>query len=136
MRIFIASSNEKLRLALVLFLENVPGMIVVGLSDRLPGLITQLVGSQPDALILDGELSSQPVTDLLVDLSNLEHKPWTIILTSEPEAVRLIKATTVDYFVSKNAPPDELIPILNQIRVSMDNKYLNQDEQPVANKQI
>jgi DNA-binding NarL/FixJ family response regulator len=136
MRIFIASSNEKLRLALVLFLENVPGMIVVGLSDRLPGLITQLVGSLPDALILDGELSSQPVRDLLIDLSNLEHKPWTIVLASEPEAVRLVKATTADYFVSKNAPPDELIPILNQIRVSMDNKYLDQDEQHVANKQI
>ena len=67
MRIFIASSDEKLRLALLLFLENETGMIVVGLSDRISGLLTQLAGSQPDILILDGELSSQPVKDLLLD---------------------------------------------------------------------
>ena len=66
MRIFIASTDEKLRFALLLFLENETGMIVVGLSDRFSGLIAQLAGSQPDILILDGELSSQPVKDLLL----------------------------------------------------------------------
>jgi DNA-binding NarL/FixJ family response regulator len=119
MRIFIASSDEKLRLALLLFLENDTGLIVVGLSDRISGLLTQLVGSQPDVLILDGELSSPPVKDLLSELSNLEHRPQTIILTSEPEAAELIRGTTADYYISKVAPPDELLPILTQIRLSM-----------------
>lgn len=132
MRIFIASADEKLRSALLLFLENETGMIVVGLSDRLSGLLTQLAGSQPDALILDGDLSSQPVKDLLLGLSNLEQRPRTIILTSEPEAAEMTKGTSVDFFISKNAPPDELLPILNQIRLSTNNKMPGQDDQPVA----
>jgi hypothetical protein len=90
MRIFIAIPDEKLRLALLLFLENETGMIVVGLSDRLHGLINQLIGSQPDTLILDGELASQGVKDLLVNLATLKHKPRTIILTSEPGAAELM----------------------------------------------
>ena len=36
MRIFIASPDEKLRLAMLLFLENEPGMIVVGLATVSP----------------------------------------------------------------------------------------------------
>jgi DNA-binding NarL/FixJ family response regulator len=133
MRIFIASPDEKLRLALLLFLENETGMIVVGLSDRLSGLLTQLVGSQPDVLILDGELSSPPVKDLLSELSNLEHRPRTIILTSESGAAELIRGTSADYFIHKNAPPDELLPILNQIRVLMIKKIIpDPDDQPVA----
>jgi len=132
MRIFIASADEKLRSALLLFLENVTGMVVVGLSDRLSGLLAQLAGSQPDTLILDGDLSSQPVKDLLLGLSNLEHKPRTIILTSEPGVAEMIKNTPVDYLISKNAPPDELLPILTQIRLSTNNKMPGQDDQPVA----
>jgi DNA-binding NarL/FixJ family response regulator len=132
MRIFIASADEMLRSALLLFLENETGMTVVGLSDRLSGLFTQLTDSQPDALILDGELSSQPVKDLLVDLSNLEHKPRTIILTSEPGVSELNRGTTADYFISKNAPPDELLPILNQIRISLNNKMPDQGGRSVA----
>jgi DNA-binding response OmpR family regulator len=132
MRIFIASTDEKLRLAMLLFLENEPGMIVVGLSDRLPGLIAQLAGSQPDVLILDGELSSQPVKDLLSDLSNLEQRPRTIILTSETGGAELIRATSADYLISKNAPPDELLPILEQIRISMVNKIPDQQDQPIT----
>ena len=131
-RIFIASPDEKLRLALLLFLENETGMIVVGLSDRLHGLINQLVGSQPDALILDGELSAQPVKDLLVEVATLEHRPRTIILTSEPGAAELIRGTTADYFINKNAPPDELLPVLNQIRQSLINKNPDQQDQPIA----
>ncbi len=132
MRIFIASADEKLRSALLLFLENETGMVVVGLSDRISGLLAQLAGSQPDILILDGELSSQPVKDLLLGLSNLEHRPRTIILTSEPGAAEMIKGASVDFFISKNAPPDELLPILTQIRLSTNNKMPDHDDQSVA----
>ena len=81
---------------------------------------------------MDGDLSSQPVKDLLLGLSNLEHKPRTIILTSEPGVAEMIKNTPVDYLISKNAPPDELLPILTQIRLSTNNKMPGQDDQPVA----
>jgi hypothetical protein len=79
---------------------------------------------------LDGELASQGVKDLLVNLATLKHKPRTIILTSEPGAAELIRGTTADYFISKVAPPDELLPILAQIRLSMSNKTLDPDDQP------
>jgi DNA-binding NarL/FixJ family response regulator len=133
-RIFIASMDEKLRQALYLFLENAPDVIVVGLSDRLQGLITQLECSQTDVLILDGEMASQPVKDLLLELSNLEHKPRTVVLTSEPGAAELIRSTAADYFIRKDAPPDELLPILTQIHLSMIKKIPDHDDQPVTSK--
>jgi hypothetical protein len=40
LRIFIAFADEKLRIAMLLLLDHEPGMVVVGIPDRLPGLVT------------------------------------------------------------------------------------------------
>ncbi len=42
MRIFIACADERLRIAMLLLLENEPGIFVVGITDRLKGLLVQL----------------------------------------------------------------------------------------------
>ena len=44
MRVFIASADSTFRLALQLLLEDEPGMVVIGISDRSEGLLAQ-VGS-------------------------------------------------------------------------------------------
>ena len=41
MRIFIASADSQFRFALQLLLETEPGMVVIGISDRLEGLLNQ-----------------------------------------------------------------------------------------------
>lgn len=118
MRIFIACGNEKLRLALHMFVDRQSGMAVVGLSDRLTGLLAQLKASEPDVLLLDWEIPVQSIVDLLTDLHDLERPPKTIVLSIRTGEKKTIMAAGADYFISKDAPPDELLPILNDIRLS------------------
>lgn len=118
MRIFIACADERLRLALLMLLDHEPGMVVVGMSDRLPGLLAQLQGSQPDVLLLDWELSDQPMTDLLTDVHNLERRPETIVLSTRPQEKENIMAAGAYYLICEDAPPDKLLPVLNDIRLS------------------
>lgn len=119
MRIFIASADDKLRLALQLFLDDEPGMVVVGLSDRLKGLLAQLKVSESNVLLLDWVFPVQSITDLFTDLNKLEHKPTIVVFSNRPEEKEMVMAAGADYFTTKDAPPDKLIPILNEIRSSL-----------------
>ncbi len=116
MRIFIACANGRLRIALLLFLDHEPGMTVVGLSDRLPGLLAQLEGAVPDVLLLDWDLTIQQGVTLLSDIHNLEFPPKIIVLSDKPQEEEAIMSAGGDYFLPKNAPPDMLLPTLEVIR--------------------
>jgi len=108
-------------------------MYVIGMSDRLPGLMSQLEGSQPDVLLLDWELSTQSMPGLLTDLNCLEQRPKTIVLAANPEDKAMILTAGADYSITKNAPPDELLPILNDIRLSKTKKAVRTDDQELTN---
>jgi DNA-binding NarL/FixJ family response regulator len=127
LRIFVACADLRLRTALYLFLGQERGMDVVGMSDRLPGLFSQLEGSQPDVLLLDWELSAQPMVDLLTNFHKLESRPEAIILSARPDKKERIMAAGADHFIPKDAPPDELLPILNRIRLSRSTKSMHDD---------
>ena len=114
-RIFVASPDEQLRLALVLFLDHTPGMVVAGMTDRSQGLLAQLVGSQPDALLLDSDLLIKPAVDFFNELAGLKGRPTTIVLSANPDEEETILAAGADFFICQDAPPDALLPILNGI---------------------
>jgi DNA-binding NarL/FixJ family response regulator len=116
MRIFIASADKQFRLALQLLLEDEPGMAVIGISDRSAGLLTQLEASQTEVLLLDWELAKQAPIDLIGGLQQLEHPPKIIALALNPEVKGTALAAGVCAFISKDVPPDELLPILRRIR--------------------
>lgn len=118
LRIFVACADERLRLALFVFLDHQPDMAVVGMSDRLKGLLSQLKGSEPDVLILDWVSPVHLIADLLTDLCLLKRPPKTVVFATCDEDADAIMAAGADYFICKDAPPDELIPILNDIRLS------------------
>jgi DNA-binding NarL/FixJ family response regulator len=101
-----------------MFLDDTPGVTVVGISDRLKGLLSQLKGSEPDVLLLDWVSPLQSIADLFGNLCNLEHRPKTIVFSTRAEDAEAIIAAGADYFISKDAPPDELIPILNDLRLA------------------
>lgn len=121
LRTFIACTDDKLRLALHMFLDNHPGITVVGISDRLKGLLSQLEGSEPDVLLLDWVSPIWPMVDLLGDLRELEYQPRVVVFSIRSEEKETILAAGADYVIVKDAPPDELIPILNEIRSSINN---------------
>jgi DNA-binding NarL/FixJ family response regulator len=118
MRIFIACSDERLRLALILLVEQEPANVVVGISDRLAGLLAQLEGSEPDALLLDLDLPLQSTADLLAEIQALERRPEIIVFSARPREKGALMAAGAYYCITKDSPPDELLPILNDIRLS------------------
>jgi DNA-binding NarL/FixJ family response regulator len=118
MRIFIASADKTFRLALQLLLEDEPGMVVIGMADRSEGLLAQVEASQPEALLLDWELAQQATIDLIGDLRHLERQPKIIALSINPQVKEIALAAGACDFISKDVPPDELLPILRKIRSS------------------
>ena len=127
MRVFIASPDDRFRLAMMVFVDKEPGLVVAGMSDRLVGLPAQLQGSGPDVLLLDLDLASLLRPDLFADLHILKPRPITVAFATRPETKEPILEAGADYFVSKEAPPDKLIPILNSIMSSKANAGLEWD---------
>ena len=101
MRIFLASSDEMLRLALLLYLNNEPGMAVVGMADRSEGLIIQVEASNSELLLLDHELTREATAGLISDLNNLECPPRIIVLSLNPGMEGAIMEAGANGFVSK-----------------------------------
>jgi len=118
MRIFIASADSMLRLSLQLLLEDEPGMAVIGIADRSDGLLAQVGASQPEVLLLDWELTKQEPIDLIGDVQHLEHRPKIVALSINPQVKETALAAGACDFISKNVPPDDLLPVLRKIRLS------------------
>jgi two-component system invasion response regulator UvrY len=117
-RLFIASADKTSRLALLLLLESEPGIIVTGMSDRPTGLLTVVRASQPEVVLLDEGLATEATGQLVNDLHLLEYHPKVIVLSSNPQTAATTLAAGADGFVSKTAPPDELLPIIRKMRLS------------------
>jgi DNA-binding NarL/FixJ family response regulator len=117
-RIFIASADKTFRLALMMLLESEPGMVVNGMSDRSEGLSILIGASQPEVLLLDYELARGGTNDLLGDLQRQECPIKVIILAIDPLMEESALAAGADVFIRKNAPPDELLPILRKMRLA------------------
>ena len=120
-RIFIACADERLRIALLLHLENVPGIALVGFTDRLKSLLPQLEASQADVLLLEWQLTPQAMIDLLAKIHSLPQSPKVVYFSGGLEEEQQIRGAGIDYVILKNAPPDELLPILNQIDLQSTN---------------
>jgi DNA-binding NarL/FixJ family response regulator len=117
-RIFIATADKTLRLALQLLLESEPGMVVIGISDRSKGLLTVVGTSQPEVLLLDDGLANQSTTHLVSDLHHLECRPQVIVLSSKPQTRAATLGAGAEGFISKDVPPDDLLPLLRKMRLS------------------
>jgi len=117
-RLFIASADKTLRLALLLLLESEPGLVVIGMSDRPKGLLTVVEASQPDVVLLDDGLAKQATAHLVGDLHHLEYRPKIIVLSLNPQSAATILAAGADGLISENVPPDELLPLLRSMRLS------------------
>ena len=118
MRIFIASADGACRMALQLLLEGEPGMVVIGMSDRVEGLLTMMGASQPELLLLDHELTQQTTIQIIRDIHQLKVQCKIIVLSIDPNIRELTLAAGADGFIDKSYPPDELLTTLREIRLS------------------
>jgi len=122
MQIFIAESNQNLRLSLQMLLHSEPGMHVVGLAVKSDGLLTQVTTSQADVLLLDWYLSGSPMTGMLHNLNALEPRPKVIVYSVDPVDKEAALAAGADAFASKNTHPNELITIFHSMMEKVKNK--------------
>ena len=120
-RIFIACADERLRIALIIFLEDEPGLAVVGFTDRLESLLPQLEASQAEILLLEWQLNERAFIELLTEVHQLPHVHKVVYFLGKPEDRQQVLAAGADYVILKNAPPDELLPILNKIDLESTN---------------
>ena len=119
MRIFLVCKDDRLKLAVLMLIDNQPGMVVSGMSDRLEGLAKQLETTQPDTLVLEWPLSVASVQNLMGEIRELEYPPEVIYLSNKPEMRKAVTDAGVGHFVLTNAPPDELLIILKGLQSSV-----------------
>ena len=116
MRTYIASADSTIRLSLLMLVESEPGLVVIGMSDRSESLLTIVQAMNPEVLLLDYELARQATAGLVGDLHHLQRHPKIIVLAVDPQVKAATLTAGADVFVSMNVPPDELLPILRQMR--------------------
>jgi len=56
--------------------------------------------------------------NLMTDIYNLSYPTEFVFLSSKPEEKQSIISAAADYFVVTNTPPDELLHILDKLRMS------------------
>jgi len=102
---------------MLLLLDNEADTTVVGITDRLDGLLAQIEATQPDVLVLEWEIPIPPMAELVSGIRNLDQPIEIIVLSNEWESKEQILAAGVDHVIVKNAPPDELIAILENSQI-------------------
>ena len=115
-RLFIADGNSSVRLALQMVLQQEPGMYVTGMAAEAEGLPAQIEASQPDMLLMDSYLPGASMQDLLSDIRGLETPLKIVVLSIKPEVKGPALAAGADAFISKNAPPEEMLKLILSFR--------------------
>lgn len=116
MRIFIADSNQDFRLGLQMLLRQEPGLYVTGMAIETKGLLKQVEASQADVLLLDWHLPGASTMDLLADIQGLESSPKIVVLSNRSEEKEQALSASTDAFISKSAPPEEMLELIRSLR--------------------
>ena len=116
MRLFIADADSTVRLAIQMSLQQKPGYQVTGIAVNGNGLTSQLKASQPDVLLLDWHLPGEPMNELIADIQALELQLKIVGISIHPEDESEARAAGVDHFITKAAPPHELMILLDTMR--------------------
>jgi DNA-binding NarL/FixJ family response regulator len=122
MRLFIADADPVLRVSLQIRLHEEPGMNVTGLAVHANGLLAQLEASRPDVLLLDWHLPGASIEELLDQIKALEPPPKIIVLSIRPEVEMLALAAGADGFISKAAPPDDMLTLVRSMKHTIDSE--------------
>lgn len=115
MRVQLADSRPRVRFALRALLEEQPEVWIVGEATHSRDLLAQVETICPDLLLLSWELPGRPGEDLLVLLRRSCPQLYVIILSGRRTARQVVLAAGADAFVSKIAPPEELLAAIEAV---------------------
>ena len=116
MRLFIADARSELRLALIMYLRQEPGMNVIGMAVEAQGLLAQVEATKPDVVLVDWHLPGASMQDLLADIRGLASPPKIVVLSVNSEVEAQALAAGAEGFSSKSQRPDELLEVLRSFK--------------------
>jgi DNA-binding NarL/FixJ family response regulator len=116
MRIMLADNRSRVRFALGALLEEQPWLRIVGEAANGRNLLAQVRAACPDLVLLSWELPGLAEIDLLPALQRSCPELRVIVLSVRPEAQQAVLAAGADAFVSKVAPPEQLLVAISAAR--------------------
>ena len=115
MRVLLADDHAKVRQALRMFLEEEPGMSIVGEVAAAVPLVDQVRALRPDIILLEWALQGQSGNTLLRALRALDPAIRVIVLSSRPEYEQAALAAGANDFVGKANGPEQLLAVLRRL---------------------
>ena len=125
MRVLLADGHAKVRSAMRLLLQQLPGIEVLGEAVDTRGVMDWATAACPDVMLLDWELPGVPISELLDTLHVLCPRLRVVALSGRPEARNEALAAGVEAFVSKGDPPHQLLQVLAQLMGNSDTLLLS-----------
>ncbi len=114
MQVVLAIPDRHLRLALELFLDEQPGVFLVGAAAEAASVEALVRTLTPDALIMSWSLPGCPPEQLLTDLARLASPPQVIVLAGDESARSSALAAGASAFVMSWDPPSDLTDALRR----------------------
>lgn len=118
MRIFLADDQDSVRSALRLLLEQEGDVEIVGEAADASRLLMLAEKVAPDVILLDWELPGTMGADLLRLLRFLLPETAVVALSGRPESRAEANEAGVNAFVSKCAPSEALLAVLEAQRAA------------------
>jgi DNA-binding NarL/FixJ family response regulator len=115
MFILLADDQDKVRSALHLLLEQEPACTVTGEAADATGLLRALVVERCDLVFLDWDLPGLPAGELLRLLQLGFPTVKIVVMSTDPGDEQAALAMGVHAFVSKVAPPQQLLALVQNL---------------------
>jgi len=112
MNVLVADKEARVRSALRLLLEQMPGMWTVNEACDMQGLVDWLERRRTDLLLLDWRLVNDNTAEFLPQVRLLAPGAKVVALSADDEDRGCALTSGANAFVSKTSPPEELIAIL------------------------
>lgn len=114
MRILLADHHANALWALRTMIQENPEFELVGEAVDANHLLYLSKKQCPHLILVDRELPGSPVEELIASLHSFQPKPIVVVMSSDPEASRMMLKLGADAFVSKGEQPDWLLRSLHQ----------------------
>jgi DNA-binding NarL/FixJ family response regulator len=125
-KIVLADDHQLIREGIKKILKSESDLKIVAEAGNAGELFNQLRTTSADVVVLDVNMPGRSGIDILADLKKEFSSVRILMLSMHPEdslAVRTLKSGALGY-VTKNAPPDELIKAIR--RVAEGRKYVSE----------